>query len=125
MAGAVVFGAILFAFAGSVVPLFNKEADAEVLRIGILCVRLQCISLCFHSFDSVINMFFAGIGRGKLSLLMSTARQGYCFIPVVLILPAIFGVNGVAACQAVADAMTLFISIPLCFKAVRVIDTCQ
>ena len=115
--GAIVIGAILAIFAKFIVNIFNSQADAEVLSIGILCIRLQCIMLFSHSLNSIINMFYAGIGDAKRSILMSTARQGYIFIPLALILPRLFGATGVASVQAVADLICLAISIPLTVKA--------
>ena len=117
--GSAVMAAVLFLTAGPVLHLFNKEEDAEVLRLGLLCIQLQCLSLPFHGFDTVINMFYSGIGRARIAMLMSTARQGYCFLPVVLTIPFLFGAEGVTACQAIADCLTLAVSLPLGIKAFR------
>lgn len=121
--GSIVMGAILFFSAGIIVPVFNKQADPEVLRLGVLCVQLQCFALPFHGFDSIINMFYSGIGRAKQALLMSTARQGYIFIPVAFILPALLKADGVAATQAVADVLTLAVALPLGIKAFKIANS--
>lgn len=123
--GSVLFAVALFIFAEPLVGIFNKEADLEVLRLGILCARLQCVTLVIHSMESVICMFYAGTGKAKLSLLMATARQGYCFIPVVLVVPFLFGAEGVAACQACADFLMLAVALPLGIKAFRIIKQAE
>ena len=123
--GSVLFAVVLFVFAEPLVGIFNKEADLEVLRLGILCARLQCVTLVIHSMESVICMFYAGTGKAKLSLLMATARQGYCFIPVVLVVPFLFGAEGVAACQACADFLMLAVALPLGIKAFRIIKQAE
>ena len=123
--GSVLFAVVLFVFAEPLVGIFNKEADLEVLRLGILCARLQCVTLVIHSMESVICMFYAGTGKAKLSLLMATARQGYCFIPVALIVPFLFGAEGVAACQACADFLMLAVALPLGIKAFRIIKQAE
>lgn len=119
--GAIVVGLILAVLAGPIVHIFNSEADDAVLSIGILCIRLQCVVLFSHALNSIINMFYAGIGKAKYALLMSTSRQGYVFIPVALILPRLLGATGVAAVQAVADLICLVIAVPLTIKAYRMI----
>lgn len=119
--GSVLFGVILFLFARPLVHIFNQEGNAEVLRLGILCTRLQSVTLIIHSMESVVCMFYAGTGKAKYSLLMATARQGYFFIPMILILPCLFGANGVAACQSAADLLMLAIALPLGIKAFRII----
>jgi len=123
--GSILFAVVLFIFAEPLVGIFNKEADLEVLRLGILCARLQCVTLVIHSMESVICMFYAGTGKARLSLLMATARQGYCFIPVVLIVPFLFGAEGVAACQACADFLMLAVAFPLGIKAFRIIKQAE
>lgn len=120
--GAAAMGVILAVFAQPIIRLFNSQADAEVLRIGALCIWLQCITLPIYSWVATINMFFAATGKALYTLLLSTARQGYCLIPAVLILPYIFGAYGVAACQAAADILNLVIAIPLGIKAFRLVN---
>ena len=123
--GSVLFAVGMFTFARPLVDLFNSQGDAEVLRLGILCARLQCVTLIIHSMESVVCMFYAGTGKAKYSLLMATARQGYCFYPVVLTLPFLFGAEGVAACQAVADLLMLAVALPLSIKAFQIIKQAE
>lgn len=120
--GAIAIGAALALCATPVVHLFNKEADEAVLALGVLCIRLQCIVLFSHALNSIINMFFGGIGKARYTLILSLSRQGYVFIPVAILLPMILQETGVAAAQAVADLLCLFIAVPLTFKAYRMID---
>lgn len=119
--GAVIIGAVIFIFAKPIVHVFNSQADEEVLRIGLLCIRLQCIALPVHSLGSVVGMFYAGIGRAKGMLLVNTARQGYIFLPVLFIAPKILGLNGVASAQALADLISLIVVGPLGIKALKII----
>ena len=123
--GGIAIGILLIAFASPVVHIFNKQADAEVLMIGVYCIRLQSAMLFAHAINSIINMFYAGIGKAKWALAMSTARQGYLFIPMVFIMPALFGTYGVASVQAAADLISLAISIPLMIKAYKMIASAE
>lgn len=120
--GAAVMGVILAVFAEPIIHVFNSQADAEVLRIGAMCIILQCITIPIYSWVATINMFYAATGKAKFTLLLSTAQQGYCLIPVVLILPSIFGVYGVAACQAAANVLALVVAIPLGVNAFRSVN---
>ena len=119
--GAVGIGAVIFVFANPIVHVFNSQADSEVLRLGLLCIRLQCCVLVFHSLGSLVNMFYAGIGQAKYALIMNLARQGYCFFPVLFIAPAFLGINGVAATQAIADLLSVIVIVPLGLKALKLI----
>ncbi len=120
--GAVIFGAVLCVLASPLIHIFNSQADAEVLRLGVISVRLQSIFLFSHALNSIINMFYAGIGKARYALLMSTARQGYVFIPVAIVAPLLLKEVGVASAQGIADMICLAIAIPLAFKAFKMIN---
>ena len=102
-------------FAEKLVYLFS-ENDPELLWIGTMCIRLQCIAMPIHGWVAVVNMYCAGLGKAKYALLLSVARQGICFLPVAFPLGLLFGKTGVASVQAVADTLTLFIAVPVIIK---------
>ena len=109
---------LLGLFANQVILLF-AEADAEMQAIGALSIRLQCIALPIHAWVAVVNMFCSGLGKAKGALLLATARQGSCFLPIVYPLAWLFGANGVASVQAVADVLTLCLAYPLMRKVLK------
>ena len=121
--GGVLVGGVLLAAAPAVVHIFNSEADAEVARLGILGIRSQCLVLWIHAWGSIVNMFYAGIGKAKQALLMSTARQGYCLIPVLFLAPLLMGVNGISCAQAIADLVSLAVIIPLALRVRSLVKT--
>ncbi|MFR6272319.1 MAG: hypothetical protein ACLUL2_02085 [Blautia sp.] len=53
------------------------------------------------------------VGESQKASLLSALRSGICFIPLILILPAVMGLRGVQIAQAVADVLTFAISLPL------------
>ena len=120
--GGVLIGAVLAVFARPVVHIFNKQADEEVLRLGLLSVRLQCLALPIHALGSVVGMFYAGIGKARSALIINTARQGYCFFPVLIIAPILLGISGVASTQALADLLSATSIIPLGILALKLTD---
>jgi len=110
--GAAAMALLLGAFAEPTIRLFS-ETDPEMQRIGALCIRLQCLALPIHGWVAVVNMFCAGLGYAKGALILATARQGSCFIPIVFPMAALWGSFGVSAVQAVADLLTLLLAIPI------------
>ena len=109
---------LLGLFANQVILLF-AEADAEMQAIGALSIRLQCLALPIHAWVAVVNMFCNGLGKAKGALLLATARQGSCFLPIVYPMAWLFHSNGVAAVQAVADVLTLCLAVPLIRKVLK------
>ena len=120
--GGILIGAVLAVFARPVVHIFNKQADEEVLRLGLLSIRLQCLALPIHALGSVVGMFYAGVGKAKSALIIKTARQGYCFFPVLILAPMIWKINGVAMTQALADLLSILAIAPLGILALKLID---
>ena len=105
-------GLLLALFAEPLIMLFAK-ADPEMQRLGALCIRLQCLALPAHSWVAVVNMLCAGLGRAGGAVLLATARQGTCFLPIVYPMAYFLGDIGVASVQAVADILTIGLAAPL------------
>lgn len=125
MIGCIAMTAILFIFTEPVIRIFNSQADMDVLELGKLCIRLQCLALPAHSFISIYNMFFSGIGKAKCAIVLSTGRQGYCMIPMIILLPMLFGVKGLASVQAVSDVLALIPAIWLSVYASRLLNNTE
>lgn len=94
-----------------IIKLFISN-DPEVIRIGTAAFRLQCISMPFLPFSTCCNMTFQSIGKSVIATILSSSRQGYIFIPLILLLPGFFGLAGVEMAQPLADVITFFICIP-------------
>ena len=116
--GAAVMGLLLAVFAGPLIVLF-AETDPEMQMVGALSIRLQCLALPVHSWVAVVNMFCAALGNAKGAVLLSTSRQGTCFLPIVYPMAHWGGAYGVAAVQAAADILTLFLAVPLIRRVKR------
>ena len=124
--GTAVMGLMLAVFAQPLIGLFAKAGQAEAMReVGALCIRLQCLALPAHGWVMIVNMLCAGLGKAKGALLLSTSRQGTCFLPIVYPMSWLWGANGVAAVQAAADMLTLFLALPLIRRVMRQIQAAE
>ena len=114
-----------FVFAPTLVGLFSE--DAKVIEIGTLALRLQCVSFPLMAWTVMCTMLTQTMGLVVPASLLSLARQGLFFIPVVLGLPyliawAITGVEpilGVQMAQPIADICTAVVSVPVCVRVMR------
>ena len=114
--GSLVMGAFCAIFANSIISWFT-EADAEMMWMGALCIRLQSFVLPVHAWVAVVNMFCAGIGFASGAVILATARQGTCFIPFVFLLNALFREYGILSIQAVADLLSIVLALIVLKKA--------
>jgi hypothetical protein len=51
--------------------------------------------------------------------LMASARRGLFFIPLIIVLPLWYGLQGVEMCQAVSDVFTFLLAVPLVWSVFR------
>lgn len=105
-------------FAKLLVTLFRKE-DEDVIRIGTLALRLQCLVFPLNAWIVMCNMMLQSIGKAAKASLVAAARQGIFFIPLIWILPAFFGLLGVQMCQTWSDACSFLLSLPLGISVLR------
>ena len=112
----VIFGVILALFPTAIVSQFTK-GDAEMIRIGAASLRANGISIMLFGFYTVYSSLFLALGKGREGFILGALRQGICFIPVILLLPIVWGLNGIMYAQPIADVLsaviTVFMAIPL------------
>ncbi len=108
----VVMAAILTVFVDQLIVAF-AGTDAEMLRIGRVCMISQALTLPIHGWVATVNMYCAGLGDAKGALALSSARQGSCFLPIVYPLAWMLKTMGVACVQAVADVLSLILAVPI------------
>lgn len=109
-------GLILILFPIPIISQFTK-GDTLLIDIGQRALRANGLSFMLFGFYTVYSSLFLALGKAKEGLLLGICRQGICFIPVILILPNIWGVNGILYAQPIADVIaatvTAFVSIRL------------
>jgi len=106
-----VLAAVGFVFAPQIVGLVLKS-DPQVVSIGARAFRMQCAALPLLPLMITCNMTFQSTGRALWATLTSSLRQGIVFLPIILILPAAFGLTGIEAAQAVSDLISVLLCIP-------------
>ena len=105
-----------FIFAPQVVGLF-RVGDPAVLAIGAAALRAQCLALPLQPLIVLSNMLFQSIGKASQAVFISSTRQGIYFIPLILLLPTKFGLNGLLATQPLSDLLAFLSCLPFlwCF----------
>ena len=112
----VIFGVILVLFPTSIVSQFTK-GNAEMIRIGAASLRANGISIMLFGFYTVYSSLFLALGKGREGFILGACRQGICFIPIILLLPMVWGLKGIMYAQPIVDVLsaviTIFMAIPL------------
>jgi Na+-driven multidrug efflux pump len=110
--------AIIIVFkADNLLSLFSSE-DA-VRKIGASILKAQCAVLPFMGYYILIGMLFQNIGRFGAATLVTIAENGTFLIPAVLILPLLFGFDGLIWCKPVASVCAFLFSLVVGSRAWR------
>lgn len=106
----VIFGVILALFPAAIVSRFTK-GDAEMIRIGAASLKANGISIMLFGFYTVYSSLFLALGKGREGFILGACRQGICFIPIILLLPIVWGLNGIMYAQPIADVLSAIITV--------------
>lgn len=116
-----VLGVAVFFCAEFLVARFTK-ADADVIRIGKTALMAYSLVLPIMPVNMVCNITYQIIGRSWRATLLSCARQGIFFLPLILILPKHLGLLGVQISQPIADVLTALFSLPFGIAFLKELD---
>ncbi|MFC0804456.1 MATE family efflux transporter [Ensifer sp. P24N7] len=95
------FSAVVVTFARPIVRLLSDSEDVAEIAVST-CIMFHLFFGLFGVQYVVITML-QSFGKARLSAVVSFARQGYLFVPAILLLPDIWGFNGVLISQAAAE----------------------
>ena len=80
-------------------------------------ILYPAFGLCY-----MMTITFQTIGAARFGLFLSVIRQGIFYIPCILLLPQMLGINGIYLSQPIADVLTLIVCL-LSYKAMKRIAT--
>ena len=90
-------------------------SDPELIDMSINGIRINMAAFPLIGYQAVVTNFYQSIGRAKVSIFLSLSRQMLFLIPLVAILPPLFGIDGVwialPASDVIAFVLTLAIMI--------------
>lgn len=112
----VIVGLLFSLFSTTIVSQFTT-GNTEMIHIGASSLRINGITFMLFGYYTVYSSLFLALGKGKEGFILGACRQGICFIPVILIFPFIWGLNGILYAQPISDVLsaliTVFMAIPL------------
>lgn len=109
---------VIYIFSPEIISLFRK-GDADVIEVGTAALRYNIVVFPVSAWIIMCNMMLQSIGKGLKASIVASARQGIFFLPLIAILPRLFGITGVEICQTVSDILALTVSIPLGVSVIK------
>lgn len=105
--GLLVFAGIMF-FAEDIVRVFTD--NPTVLRDTPTAMRWVFAATPIIALQLIGSAYFQAIGKAIPALLLTLSRQGFFFIPLVLILPIYYGDIGVWISFPIADVLSTIVT---------------
>jgi putative MATE family efflux protein len=100
---------LLQIFPGAFISLFSSE-EGPLMSMGIYCLRISTLLFPVVGFQMVTANYFQAVGKPLQGTILSLARQFLLYIPILLLLPRLFGLDGVLFAMPLADAAAVIIS---------------
>ncbi|WP_125140794.1 MATE family efflux transporter [Clostridium transplantifaecale] len=107
-----IFGLVMALFPTAIISQFTK-GDAEMIRVGQSALRANGISFILFGFYTVYSSLFLALGKAREGFILGACRQGLCFVPVILLLPHIWGLGGILYAQPAADVISAVIAVAM------------
>ncbi len=106
----VVVGLLMALFSTQVISQF-ANGNVDMIAVGEKSLMANGFSFFLFGFYTVYSSLFLALGKGTAGFILGACRQGICFVPVILILPVIWGMNGILYAQPIADVISAIITV--------------
>ena len=106
----VIVGLLMAVFSTHIISQFT-DGNAEMISVGQKSLIANGFSFMLFGFYTVYSSLFLALGKGTAGFILGACRQGICFVPVILILPVLWGLNGILYAQPIADVISAVITI--------------
>ena len=114
----VITGLFMAIFSTQIISAFT-DGNAEMISVGASSLRANGISFILFGFYTVYSSLLLALGKGAAGFFLGACRQGICFVPVILLLPALCGLNGILYAQPIADAVSAIITVLMAIRLHR------
>jgi len=87
--------------------------DPELIKGSIKAIHIIMMMYPFIGCQMVITNFFQCIGKVKISIFLSLSRQLLFLLPLLVLLPNFYGINGVWASMPTSDLISVIVAISI------------
>jgi putative MATE family efflux protein len=112
--------AILMIFIESITKIFTS--DPELISLTTRATRIIILTLPFIGFQVIASGVYQSLGKAVRALIVSVLRQLIFLIPLILILPRYFGLDGIFYSMPIADLFAASIISVMLYRQIRRFD---
>ncbi|MDI9396085.1 MAG: MATE family efflux transporter [Euryarchaeota archaeon] len=109
---------IIYLFTEQILGIFS--ADQQYLAVGEHAIKIMLLGVPLIGLNVVSMTLFQALGKARPAFLLSLSRQILFLIPLVIILPGFYGLDGVWAAYPVSDFLSFLLSGYLLLRIYRI-----
>lgn len=102
-------------FPRQVISLFGT-GDQLYFEFAVKFMRIFLFMFLINGIQLISSNFFAAIGKAIKGVFLSLSRQVLFLIPLILILPVFFGIDGILFAAPIADGLAFLVTVLLIRK---------
>lgn len=106
----IIVGLLMILFSEQIISQF-ANGNEEMILIGQKSLAANGFSFFLFGFYTVYSSLFLALGKGTAGFILGACRQGICFVPVIVLLPKILGINGILYAQPIADILSVIVTV--------------
>lgn len=102
-------------FPRQIISAFGKGSDLYV-QFAVRYIRIYMFCTFLNNFQPMTSTFFSAIGKPKSGLFLSLTRQIIFLLPLIVILPLIWGIEGMMFAGLIADALAFVMALSFAIR---------
>lgn len=91
--------------------------DAELIALSVKGLRYVSLATPLIGFQIVVTNFFQSIGKVKISIFLSLSRQVIFLLPLLFIIPNIWGLDGVWLAMPISDTISMVVTALVLYRS--------
>lgn len=100
-----------------IISLFSKDIQLVTLTTHAMMIFFAMLPVI--GFQIICSTYFQAVGKARESAILSLSRQVLLFIPLLLILPHFWGIEGVWRTAPIADSLAVILTATVIYLEVR------
>lgn len=97
--------------------------DETLIKIAERAIHITMLVFPVVGIQMVCTGFFQSIGKAKVSMLLSLSRQLLFFLPMLIILPNFYQVDGVWMAQPISDVISVVVAVVMLTNYIKKLKT--
>ncbi|MBR5683367.1 MAG: MATE family efflux transporter [Ruminococcus sp.] len=104
----------------------NEQASEGYYDFGAKFFRISLFFTWLNCLQPITSTFFTSIGKPIKGIFLSLTRQILFFLPLLIVLPMVFGIDGVTYTGPVADGLAAIVAVVMAvfeFRNMKALET--